>query len=242
MTPRYRKQAGPQDAAASPAAESALLVRLREGDEAAFASLVDRLHGRLRAMARTIVRTDAVAEEAVQETWLAVIRGIRAFEGRSTLSTWVFSILVNRARTIAVREKRAAEVEGRPVPPSPAASADPEDSEGDGDEPGMGANGHWEQPPASWGLIDPESEMLGRETLAIVEQALGDLPEPQQLAVRLCDVEGLPPGDVCAILEVSEANRRVLLHRGRARVRRALDAYMKEGLRPGTPVVKEKRP
>lgn len=201
-------------------AERALLARLRSGDEAAFASLVDGLNCRLQALASTFTKSRSLAEDIVQETWLAVIRGLDGFEGRSSLRTWIFSILVRRARTLAVREARRPEV-----------------SEGNSFEhpewsPGQGRGGLWEGVPDPWGLETPESIYQSVEVLEVVRAALAALPETQCRVVLLRDVGDVPTRDICNILELTETNMRVLLHRGRARVRRALDQYFRDGSRP----------
>jgi RNA polymerase sigma-70 factor (ECF subfamily) len=200
--------------------------RLKAGDEAAFREIVAEYGGRMARLARSFSRNDAVIEEAVQETWLAVIRGIGGFEGRSSLRTWIFGILINQARRLAVREYRHAQVShgGNIARPPSANSDDP-----DGPEPGMGSNGMWVEPPAPWGLEDPESAILSRETLGVIEAALAALSEAQRQVVLLRDVEGMGADEVCNILGVSDTNARVLLHRGRAGVRRALDRYIREG-------------
>ena len=207
--------------------EAELLARLRAGDEATFAALVDDLHGRLVALAGTFTSSPPLAEDIVQETWLAVIRGLRAFEGRSSLRTWVFSILVRRARTMAVREARR----GVPVIGS-------ESRNGDGFvewSPGRGRVGLWEETPIPWGLEDPAAIHQSREALDVVRTALDGLPVAQRQVVLLRDVEDVPARDVCNILDLSETNQRVLLHRGRAGIRRALDRYVREGARPPSP-------
>ena len=203
--------------------EEALLARLRSGDETAFASLVDGLHPRLAALARTFTSSPALAEDVVQETWLAVIRGLHAFEGRSALRTWIFSILVRRARTMAAREARRADASVGPA----AAEGAPVEW-----EPGRGRLGLWEKTPVPWALADPAAIYQSREVLEVVRAALGELPEAQQQVVLLCDVEGVPGKEVCNILDLSETNQRVLLHRGRSRIRRAIDRYVQEGVRP----------
>lgn len=196
-----------------------LVARLRAGDEAAFAELVDGLHAPLLALARTFTSSSALAEDIVQETWLGVIRGLSRFEGRSALRTWIYGILVRRARTLAARDarQRVSEMNGRP-------GNDPEW------QPGSGRRGLWTQAPVPWALEDPAAIQEGEEALQVVSRALEALPEAQQRVVRLRDVEGLPAQDVCNILHVSETNQRVLLHRGRAAVRRALDRYLREGV------------
>lgn len=200
--------------------------RLRAGDEAAFREIVAEYGGRLARLARSFSRNDAVIEEAVQETWMAVIRGIHGFEGRAPLRTWIFGILVNQARRLAVREHRQAQVAaGGNI----AAQGRAGSEEGEPREPGMGANGVWVDAPAPWGMEDPESAMLSAETLQVIESALAELPASQRQVVVLRDLEGLSSEEVCNILEVSDTNQRVLLHRGRARVRQALDRYVKDG-------------
>jgi RNA polymerase sigma-70 factor (ECF subfamily) len=203
-----------------------LVDRLKSGDEEAFRELVAEFGGRLARLARSFSRNDAVIEEAVQETWLAVIRGIHGFEGRSRLGTWIFGILVHQARRLAVREHRHAQVaSGGDIPAAISTHPITDDER----EPGMGRNGMWMNPPAPWGLEDPESAILSRETLGVVEQAIIALPEAQRTVILLRDVEGVVAAEVCNILGISHTNQRVLLHRGRAAVRRALDRYMTQG-------------
>ncbi|HET9250880.1 MAG TPA: RNA polymerase sigma factor [Candidatus Eisenbacteria bacterium] len=204
--------------------ESPLLARLRSGDETAFASLVDELHGSLIAFARTFTSSATLAEDIVQETWLGVIRGLHAFDGRSSLRTWIFSILVRRARTIAARDARQGGRSSGAVQ-APAVEW----------EPGRGRVGLWEHAPIPWALEDPASIYQSGEALEVLQMTLDTLPETQRQVVLLRDVEGLPAADVCNILELSETNQRVILHRGRARLRRALDRYVQDGARPPSP-------
>ena len=199
--------------------EKELVARLRAGDETAFAALVDELHAPLLALARTFTSSSALAEDVVQETWLAVIRGLPRFEERSAIRTWIYGILVRRARTLAVRDARQ----------SAGAGANGRPPQGEEWRPGRGRRGLWEQAPVPWALDDPASIHEGEEALQVVARALDALPEAQRRVVRLRDVEGLPAKDVCNILNVSDTNQRVLLHRGRAAVRRALDRYLREG-------------
>lgn len=201
------------------ATEQSLLHRLRAGDEAAFATVVDGLNGRLLALARTFTSSPALAEDIVQETWLGVIRGLRGFEGRSTLRTWIFSILVRRARTIAARDaQRSLSM------PVPADSVDGSNGEW---TLGGGKVGLWTDAPVPWGLIDPASLFQSLEALQVIRKAVDGLPERQRQALLLRDVEDVSAKDICNILEVSETNLRVLLHRGRARVCEALDRYVR---------------
>lgn len=202
--------------------EEALLEKLRAGDESAFAALVDGLNCRLRALACTFTSSPSLAEDIVQETWLAVIRGLDGFEGRSTLRTWIFSILVRRARTLAVREARRPEAPARNGGAARAVEWDV----------GRGRVGLWETAPEPWTLEDPADVYQSEEALEIVRAALTALPEAQRQVVLLRDVEDVPARDVCNILDVTETNMRVLLHRGRAGIRRALDEYVREGARP----------
>jgi RNA polymerase sigma-70 factor (ECF subfamily) len=203
-------------------AEAAMLSALRSGDEAAFAALVDDLHGRLLAFAGTFTSSPAVAEDIVQETWLGVIRGLRGFEGRSSLRTWIFNILVRRARTLAAREARRAGVEVRSVERTPESSSEEW-------EPGQGRRGLWRENPVSWGLEDPAAIFQTREALEQVRDALATLPERQRQVEFLRDEEDLGSPDVWNVLQISETNQRVLLHRGRARIRSMLDRYLREG-------------
>jgi RNA polymerase sigma-70 factor (ECF subfamily) len=206
-------RAGSPEAAAE--AEAALLARLRAGDRAAFAALVGRHAGSLLRLARSLVRDRAVAEEVVQETWVAVLTGIDAFEGRSSLRTWLFQILVNKARTRFVRE-------GRSVPFS--ALAGPDEGDPPAVEPGrFDGRDAWREPPAAWTEEDPERLAMGAETRAAIEAAIRDLPETQRAVMTLRDLEGLETGEICNLLAITVTNQRVLLHRARAKVRLALE-------------------
>jgi RNA polymerase sigma-70 factor (ECF subfamily) len=204
--------------------ERDLCAALRRGDELAFGRLVETYSGPLRRLALTYVRSSAVADEVVQETWLGVITGIDRFEGRSSLKTWIFRILTNIAKTKAVRE-------GRSVPVSALVSA-----EVDGDEPAVDPArfldaqhakwpGHWASPPARWDEI-PEEHLTGRETLDALQTAIDGLPEVQRRVLVLRDVEGWEAPEVCGLLALSEANQRVLLHRARSKVRQALENHL----------------
>jgi RNA polymerase sigma-70 factor (ECF subfamily) len=214
-------------------AESRLVDALRAGDERAFAALVERYNGALLRLARGYCRSRGVAEEVVQETWLGVIEGIDRFECRSSLKTWIFRILTNKAKTRGEREARS-------IPFSTLAG--PEDDEGAAVDPGRFYDssdprwpGHWADAPRSWARI-PEERLLSKETLACVERAIAELPLAQRTVISLRDVEGWGPNEVCEALGVSEANQRVLLHRARSKVRRAIEAELDEahnGVRAG---------
>ena len=190
--------------------ETALLARLRAGDERAFEALVAQHDGALRRVARSYVRTDAAVDDVVQETWLGVIRGLERFEGRSSLRTWIFRILVNQARTRAARDARSV----------PFSSLETDD--GPAVEPAaFGADGRWTSaPPRLDG--DPETGLLSAELRAHLLDAVDALSHDQRAVITLRDLVGLPAMDVCDLLEISEGNQRVLLHRARARVRTAL--------------------
>lgn len=203
------------------AAERALLAALRRGDEAAFASLVDRHHSALVRLARQYVSSSAAAEEVAQDTWLAVLSGIDRFEGRSTLKTWIFRILANRAKTTGQREARS-------VPFAALARPEIERDEPPVDPDRFHPAGGWDAEagaaPASWGP-DPERALLNSEAMDVIQAELDRLPPAQRTVLVLRDVEGWPAPEVCNALNISETNQRVLLHRARSRVRRALERY-----------------
>ena len=193
-----------------------LVERLRNGDEAAFAELVARYHRPMLRLASIFVRDRALAEEVVQETWLGVIRGIDRFEERSSLKTWIFRILTNTAKTRAERE-------GRTVPFS--AVLDPRDEDEPSVDPDRFAGaGHWTSPPRSWDEV-PEQRMLSAETRDKIAEAIEGLPPSQREVITLRDVEGWSAEEVCNVLGLSETNQRVLLHRARTKVRKALARY-----------------
>jgi RNA polymerase sigma-70 factor (ECF subfamily) len=209
----------PPPSSAAPAREAGLLAALRAGDESAFATLVTRYHASLKRVARAYVSTDAVAEEVVQETWLAAIAGLDRFEGRSSLKTWLFHILTNRAKTRGVRETRSVPFASlRPGADEPAVSPDRFQGEGDA------WPGHWSAPPRPW--EDPERRLASLEAREQLRDAIGALPEVQQAVLTLRDVEGLDAEEVCSLLDLTPGNQRVILHRARARVRDALESYM----------------
>lgn len=201
--------------------ESALLAALRRGDEAAFVELVGRHQRAMLRVASSYVPSRAVAEEVVQEAWLGVLQGLARFEGRSSLKTWIFRILVNRARTRGEREGRS----------SPFSDLAPADAEGPTVDPdrflpaGHPDAGWWVGHPASWEGA-PEQRLLAGEARGQIEAAIAALPEAQRTVISLRDVEGWDSAEVCALLGISEGNQRVLLHRARARVRRALAHYL----------------
>lgn len=201
--------------------EVALVKRLLARDEAAFTQVVERYHGSLIRFALLFVATRAVAEDVVQDTWMAVLNGLPSFEGRSALKSWIFSILANRAKTRSVREKRTiafSELSAPGVEDEPAVDRDR-----------FTSAGAWAAPPGRWDQDTPETLLLHREAIAVIEKAMAGLPASQRAVVTLRDVEGLDAAEVCNILDVSETNQRVLLHRARSKVRAALERYMAEG-------------
>jgi RNA polymerase sigma-70 factor (ECF subfamily) len=183
---------------------------LRAGDEQAFAELVRRYHARLVRLARTFVRRDAVAEEVVQDAWLAVVRGIDRFEGRSPFRAWLFGIVANRARSTGGREARTVVVDLTGPTVDPARFA---------------RDGAWVDPPEVW-AERAEDRRVAARLADRVRHHLDDLPEQQREVVLLRDVEGLSATDVCVALGLTDGNQRVLLHRGRARLRSLLATDM----------------
>jgi RNA polymerase sigma-70 factor (ECF subfamily) len=183
-----------------------LVNRLRAGDESAFVEVVHRYQPRLLRLAQATVGSRAVAEEVTQDTWLAVVRGIDRFEGRSSFKVWLFRVLLNRARTTAGREQRA----GRPEDDVAERFDD---------------NGHWAPPPVPW--ADRADDRLVAEDLAArVHSFLAELPDNQRQVVILRDIEHVSAEDAAGMLGISEGNQRVLLHRGRSRLRALLAAEM----------------
>jgi RNA polymerase sigma-70 factor, ECF subfamily len=193
-------------------ADARFLERLRAGDEAAFVTLVARHHDAMLRLARTFVSSQAVAEEVVQDTWLGVVRGIDRFEGRSSLRTWLFTILVNRARSAGTREARSVAI-GDAGPAVDRARFD--------------ETGHWISPPERW-VEDVEDRLGAAELAARIGAALAGMPPRQRAVVTLHDVDGLRGDEVCEVLELSPANQRVLLHRGRSHLRQALEDAFEE--------------
>lgn len=208
--------------------EQTLLAALRRGDEQVFAALVDEYSPSLLRLATLYVSSRAVAEDVTQETWIGVLNGLDRFEGRSTLKTWIFRILVNIAKTRAQREART-------IPFSDLGGQDAE-----GDEPAVEPerftsldaqpdHGFWSSAasaPSSWEDV-PEERLLASEAREHITRAIGELAPTQREVITLRDVEGWPSDEVCNLLGISETNQRVLLHRARSRVRRALETYLK---------------
>lgn len=195
-----------------------LVERLLAGDEREFERLVGKLHGALVRLARAFASAPGAAEEVAQETWLAVLRGLSGFEGRSSLKTWIFRILVNQARTRGVRNGRSVTF---------SELADPDEGATPAEDPTrFSPSGQWLRPPEPWDVRTPEDILLRDEAVTALRQAIDALPPSQRAVVMLRDIEGLSSDEVCSILQISETNQRVLLHRGRSRLRRVLEATL----------------
>ena len=216
---------GARDAISAAAAldESRLIASLRAGDEAAFVTLVERYNAGMIRVARMYVRERSTAEEVAQEAWLGVLRGLDGFQARSSLKTWIFRIVLNCARARAGREQRS-------IPFSAAGEALIE-----GAEPAVDSSrfrgrddpyhGGWVSFPPSWGQA-PEQRVLSREVRQLIGAAVDQLPPAQREVVVMRDVQGWSAEEVCQVLRVSESNQRVLLHRGRSKLRCALAHYL----------------
>jgi RNA polymerase sigma-70 factor (ECF subfamily) len=201
-------------------ADRELVDALRARDEAAFAKLVDELSPGLLRVAREYVRDDQVAREAVQETWLGVIKGIDRFEGRSSLKTWIFRILMNIARTRGKKEARSAPFSSLAAGPEDEPALDPDRFKpADADR----APNHWAVKPQVW--LTPEEQLLAGETRQVILDAIDRLPPQQRTVITLRDIEGWDAEETRNALEISETNQRVLLHRARSKVRAALEEY-----------------
>lgn len=208
---RSRRQAADVD-------EVTLVERLRSGDPHAYALLVDEHTPAMLRLARTFVRSRELAEDVVQETWIAVIRGVAHFEGRASLRTWMFTILVNIAKRHGVAERRYVDTAIRA---GTGGTVDPRRFR-DGDDP---YPHHWREPPTPFPET-PEDSALAAELRRVAEAELAQLPERQKLVVTLRDVLDLDSAEVCRVLDITAANQRVLLHRGRAAIRQHLEDYV----------------
>lgn len=206
------------------APDDVLVHALKAGDESAFTALVERHQRSLLRVARLYLTDGHAAEEVVQDTWLAVLTGIDRFESRAAFKTWLFSILANKARTRWVRDRRNV--------PFSALGGDDPDAPG---EPAVDPDrfqpadhrwaGHWAVPPRNWARV-PEEHLLARETLEVVRAAIEMLPLRQRQVIVLRDVEGWPAEEVCTVLDLTDGNQRILLHRARNHVRAALEAHL----------------
>jgi RNA polymerase sigma-70 factor, ECF subfamily len=202
--------------------ETTLIAALRDGDEAAFDQLVDQHTPSMLRVARGYVPSREIAEEVVQETWLALLKGIGNFERRSSLRTWLFAVMINIAKSRGIREKRDADAAfaaytGSTVDPARFRTAD---------DP---YPGHWKQGEEPSPFPDtPEGSVLGNELVDVARRELDKLPDRQRMVVTLRDMLGFDSGEVCELLDISTANQRVLLHRGRAAIRQVLEDYLED--------------
>jgi RNA polymerase sigma-70 factor, ECF subfamily len=196
--------------------DAGLLRALRAGDEAAFTALVEKYGPSLLRVAQLFVSSRAVAEEVVADTWLAVVTGLERFEERSSLKTWLFRILTNKAKTRDQRESRTL--------PFSSFVGDGDEAETAVDIDRFARSGDWTTPPPGV----PEERLLAGEARSLIESAIAALPENQRAVVTLRDVEGLSAEEACNVLGLSETNQRVLLHRARAKVRAAFERYLEE--------------
>ena len=202
--------------------EEQLLEALRRGDESAFSRLVDLHHASMVRVARLYVGTQAAADEVAQEAWLGVLEGLARFEGRCTIKAWIFAIVANRARSRGARDKRTIPLSALAEDEDGAPSVDPDRflAESHPRWPG-----HWSRPPEAWDA----DELVSREALEAIAAAMHTLPPAQRAVMTMRDVEGLDHQETCQLLGLSEGNQRVLLHRARSKVRKALESYLREG-------------
>lgn len=206
-------------------ADLATLAALRSGNEAAFASLVDQYGVALQRLATTYVHDPSIAQEVVQETWIGLLESLDRFEGRSSLKTWLFRILINCARARARKEARTSPFsEAFPEEGAPSSSVEPHRFY-PGWLPSIG--GHWRRPPTRW-ENEPEQNAVAAETRAAIRAAIDGLPVQQREVILLRDVIGCGSGEVCNVLSLTDTNQRVLLHRARSHVRRALERLPEE--------------
>lgn len=202
--------------------ESTLIAGLRDGDETVFAQLVDQHTPSMLRVARGYVRSHEIAEEVVQETWIALLKGIDNFEGRSTLRTWLFAVMINIAKARGARERRDADTA---IAAYTGGTVDPARFR-TGDDP---YPGHWKPNEEPSPFPDtPEGSVLGAELIDVARRELDKLPERQRVVVTLRDILGFAASEVCELLDISVANQRVLLHRGRAAVRAVLEDYLED--------------
>jgi len=201
--------------------EQELVAALVERDQEAYLWLVRQHWSGMLRVARSLLRGQGFAEEVVQETWETIYKQIGKFRGEAALKTWMYRILVNRARRVGKREARSIAFSNLGAKDG----ADQRDPSGDE----FTAKCHWRSPVHGWRMLDPQSETMTKEGLAILGRAIEDLPANQRAVVTLRDVEGLGSNEVCELLDISAANQRVLLHRGRTALRKVLEAAETEG-------------
>jgi RNA polymerase sigma-70 factor (ECF subfamily) len=204
---------------AGEADDAVLVAALRRGDRQAVVELIEGWSTPMLRLALVYVHDRTAAEDVVQEAWMGVLQGIHRFEGRASLKTWVFRLVVNRAMTRATRERRTV--------PFSAVATSAAAIDADCFIPaGEAWAGHWATPPRP---LTGDERLLAGETRAYLTRAIRELPPAQRAVLTLRDVEGWSATEVCDVLALSEANQRVLLHRARSRVRRAMEPYLNEG-------------
>lgn len=202
--------------------DMALLGRLRQGDEGAFNELVTQHHGALVRMAMGYVADREVAEEVVQDTWMAAIEGLDRFEGRSSLRTWIFGIMIHKAKDRGVREKRHVNFSSfESVDEEGEEAVDPSRFHQSGEW-----AGHWALPPQPWDDRTPERLMASQQAVNAMNRAIDALPKNLKEVLILRDVEGIEAKEVCELLKITETNLYVRLHRARERVRQAVETYL----------------
>lgn len=202
--------------------DHSLIVRLRKGDEGAFDELVNKHHGALIRMALGHVADREVAEEVVQDTWMAVIEGLTRFEGRSSLRTWIFGILIHKAKDRGVREKRHitfSDFESKDDEQDEA--VDPSRFQQSGEW-----AGHWAFPPQPWDDQTPEKLLASQQAVNAMNRAIDSLPQTLKDVLIIRDIEGVEAKEACELLKITETNLYVRLHRARERVRRAVEVYL----------------
>jgi RNA polymerase sigma-70 factor (ECF subfamily) len=200
--------------------DPSFLGRLREGDPIAYRALIRRFHASLTRLASSIIGSHAQAEEVVQDSWMAVYAGVKQFEGRSSLITWIFSIVLNRARTRVSREGRLVGLGSLMEGTSPTERGVPLSE--------FAPDGHWAEAPRLWDELDPERVVGGRQLWEHVQIVIDRLPGGQRAVILLRDLEGHDADEACALLNISAENQRVLLHRARSRVRKEIDVLTGE--------------
>ena len=198
--------------------DPAFVARLREGESAAYRALVRRFHASLVRFAASIIGSHAQAEEVVQDAWVAVYAGVGRFEGRSSLITWIFSIVVNRARTRVSREGRLVGLGALMEGTAPGERGVPLTA--------FKPDGHWVEAPRLWDELNPERIISGRQLWDHVQTAIDALPPGQRAVILLRDMEARDAEETCSLLQISPENQRVLLHRARSRVRAALERHL----------------
>lgn len=214
---RNRSRSARASASAAPQEDSALVARLQTGDEAAFNILVDRYHGALVRVAMNYVADLSVAEEVVQEAWLGVVEGIGGFEGRSSLKSWLFSIVIHKAKDRGVREKRYVSM----------TLSDTDDAEEPAIDPArFRASGEWGLPPQQWDELTPERLVSSSQQLTLLQRAIAELPATLREVLVMRDLEEMDCKEICALLKITESNLYVRLHRARERVRAALEPQL----------------